>query len=120
MSSTSEWKYIGTQGVDSGGVIITDPCYIKHWNEVGDDLDFDVLQGRKETDEFGFHGYCSQTLKGFGGELKNDIGATLGVVARSGIGDGGYNVYIKTDNLKGWGERVIEMKIVFIEPEEVE
>ena len=38
MSSTSEWKYIGTQGVDSGGVIITDPCYIKHWNEVGDDF----------------------------------------------------------------------------------
>ena len=68
--------------------------------------------------QFDFNGYCSQTRDGFGGELKNDIGATLGVVSRSGIGDGGYNVYIKTADLKDWGERVVEMKIVFIDEDE--
>jgi len=28
----NEWKYIGSFGVDSGQVIITDPCYLADWN----------------------------------------------------------------------------------------
>lgn len=112
MTNTSEWKYIGTQGVDSGGVIITDPSYMSDFKT---EEDFDITT---PNNEFSENGYAYTTINKFGGELKNDIGATLGVCSRSGIGDGGYDVYIKTAKLEDWGERVVEMKIVFIEEDE--
>ena len=46
----------------------------------------------------------------------------FGIVTNTGFGDGEYKVYIKKESQGDWGERVSELKIVFIEddPEEEE
>lgn len=43
-----------------------------------------------------------------------------GVLVNSGLGDGTYPVYIKTAEVPGWGKRVTEMKVVFIEEKDDE
>lgn len=101
---TSEWELVGTLGVDSGQMMLCDPCYIsKNFaNEYGD-----VEVGMT------YNGACMTTLghKGFG-FLTNTSGnysINLAFVTSSGYGDGEYPVYIKRD-----GNRIAEMKIVFI------
>ena len=49
-----------------------------------------------------------------GGELGN----SLGVVFSSGFGDGCYDVYAYTKDIKGWGNRVCKVEIVLIDPED--
>jgi hypothetical protein len=81
-------KQLGIVGVDSGQIIITDPCYIgSEWK----DNEYD--QG--EPGDYSYGGAC-QTADGekLGGQLNFNIGhAGAGVVVRSGYGDGTYPVY---------------------------
>ena len=135
-------KYIGTFGVDSGQVMLVDPCYlssfenddfqdIRVYQRVGvysDDLDVRAtLQYRKDfklfsdiipewdrsmndliteglyerinpeeiDDSFSYNGACNLTCytDAMGGSLKNERGAEVAVVASTGYGDGGYDVY---------------------------
>lgn len=89
----TEWKKVGTFGVDAGLCWIGDPCYLedaikegslKNWDKFCD------MIGDTDTKEF-----------------------TEGVVVSTGYGDGRYPVYVKKTE-KG---RIIEARIVFIDEE---
>jgi len=118
-----EWNLVGHCPVDSGQLMITDPCYLdSHWEKE----EFDG----ESSDYFNYSylGCCNQTLKGDGGEIfglnrEGNFGLnkegklsdiSLGVVSRTGWGDGHYPVYAKVDEETG---RVRELKIIFMEEE---
>ena len=96
----SNWKRVGTIGVDSGQMMLVDPCYVlrdsRRENEKGADYN-DLLDAYGDD-------YSRDTL-----EFSN------GIVSSTGFGDGSYDVFIKTSDEGDWGNRVAEMKIVFIE-----
>lgn len=107
------WTKIGVIGVDAGLCWLGDPCYILHEKHTKDDeepgekpkaigdcwLDFcDKIGAMKTHQQFNY-----------------DAGHPgLGVVVGTGYGDGVYDVYarITKDN------RVAEVKVVFITPED--
>jgi hypothetical protein len=97
----SEWELVGTLGVDSGQMMLCDPCYIKK----------DFENGLVTTnDTMSYNGACEATLSNAGfGFLSGTYGVKLAFACSSGYGDGVYPVYIKRD-----GGRIAEMKIVFI------
>ena len=103
------WVKIGYFGVDSGQVLITDPCYVKAF--IGDDKeDFDENKIREMQEsgkyEYSYNGACARTLgKGNAGEI--GLGED-GVVAETGYGDGSYSVYANYKN-----GRIKELKIKF-------
>jgi len=79
-------KLLGRFGVDSGQVLITDPCYVRDF--VNDEMD------DKEPNEYSYSNCCELSLsKKQGGVLFNSIGCEVGVVATTGYGDGVYSVY---------------------------
>mgnify|MGYP003134467500 CR=1 FL=1 len=101
---------MGVFGVDSGQVMIGDPCYLKYWSDnnfnhksvkIGHDVE--------DIKDFSYNGACKMTLNNKqGGELKNKNGAVLSVVSSTGYGDGAYPVYaIKEDG------RIKELTIQF-------
>lgn len=77
-------RLIGHVGVDSGQVMITDPCYLDSWKandftEQGTNLDYS------------YEGACNATLGENGGA---EIGSgTQGVASRTAYGDGCYPVF---------------------------
>ena len=78
------WKLLGHAAVDSGQLLVTDPCYIRDGFAGDVDVRFDV------PGEYSYSGCCSTTTDGsVGGEL----GDQTGVVFCSGFGDGTYPVY---------------------------
>ena len=87
-------KLIGHCGVDSGQIMIVDPCYI---------ID------NKFTDEQ-YDECCQVTLSD---DQAGPVMRNLAVVSTSGIGDGYYPVYATRDNIDGWGERITELRIDF-------
>ena len=92
----SNWKRVGTIGVDSGQMMLVDPCYVlndSRHDDVG--ADYKDLLDAYEDD------YSRETL-----EFSN------GIVSSTGFGDGSYDVFIKTSDEGDWGVRVAEMKIV--------
>jgi hypothetical protein len=92
MSKTIE---IGRCGVDSGQIMIVDPCYV-----------IDGNFGEQEYEE------CCRTTC----DTEDNAGPimrNLAVVASSGIGDGYYPVYATIENLGGWGERIMKLEIDF-------
>ena len=77
-------RLIGHVGVDSGQVIVTDPCYLSDWKA----NDFSV-QGTKL--DYSYEGACNATLGENGGA---EIGSgTQGVASRTAYGDGCYPVF---------------------------
>ena len=117
------WEYIGTIGVDSGQMMLADPCYVKDFADDNSDAEgvMKLMEAMKDGSDnsFSYIGACSQSnTPQQAGVLVNDIGAEMGVVCSSGFGDGGYPVYVKRHDFGEWGKRVVEMKIVFVEPEE--
>lgn len=90
---TDELVEIGHIGVDAGTVVVADPSYITE-NDVLDDI---------------YHKTHEE-----GDEVKNrDF-----VAVRSGLGDGVYPVYARYVDVPGWGRRVAEIRVVFIEDAE--
>jgi len=77
------FKKIGVVGVDSGTLMITDPCYATNFKDKYKDADgnycYDAIIDMKDNSL----------------QLKNEIGAELGLVFSSGYGDGVYEVYAK-------------------------
>lgn len=94
--------FLGSFGVDSGQVIITDPCYLKDWtnNEFTGEGDTRVF-------DYSYNGACNKTLndKLMGGVI--GLGSD-GVVASTGYGDGVYPVYAVYEN-----NRIKELSIKF-------
>ena len=99
---------IGTAGVDSGQLMVSDPCYVKDF--INNEVDFD---SKKNDNSYSYNGACHHTLKNKnqGGELGNG----LGVVFSTGIGDGSYPVYAYIGEIDGWGERVLKVEVDFNE-----
>lgn len=94
--SDSVRKQIGVVGVDSGQVLVCDPCYIDTlWKR---DQSFGPAVEPvepKERQEFSYKGCCTQTLSpAKAGQLIFPLGhAGAGVVVTSGYGDGVYPVF---------------------------
>lgn len=88
---------IGYCGVDSGTIMIADPCYLidKGWGEK--DYEKEVVG-----------------MKGMTRQIKNNIGAEKGVLSSTGIGDGCYPVYAEIVNEGEWGKRVKSLTIKFL------
>ncbi len=88
---------LGHAAVDSGQLIIVDPCYVQ------DGLDYEAV--------------CKVTLEAprdrQGGEYLASGIAGRGVVTSTGIGDGNYPVYAEVEDLGDWGERVTSVTIDF-------
>jgi hypothetical protein len=86
------WKYIGAVGVDSGTLMIIDPCNARNFHS--DDYKKYIIRMKNSI------------------QIPFENGINCRAVAfSSGIGDGVYDVYAKFENLKDWGERITEVKI---------
>ena len=111
----TKWELVGTCGVDSGQIIVVDPCYVipdesdlKRFKESGnyDEVDATYEELLKERDRPNSHN-LTDAFK-------------FGIVTNTGFGDGEYKVYIKKEDQGVWGVRVSELKIVFIEDMDLE
>jgi len=109
---------LGTIGVDSGQMMLVDPCYIlSHW---GEDTDFDEeLQKEMQKSQnfkMTYNGACAATLQEdkHGGILEAGVAA----VCTTGFGDGSYEVWLTISDERDWGNRVKKMEIIFIDDEE--
>jgi len=119
------WEYIGSIGVDSGQMMLSDPCYVKDFADDNDDAEgvMKLMEAIKDgsDDSYSYIGACSQSnTPQQAGVLVNDIGAELGVVCHSGFGDGVYPVFVKRHDFGNNDTRVVEMKIEFVNEEEWE
>lgn len=84
ISATATLRLIGYVGVDSGQVIVTDPCYLSDWTA-------DEFDGTEAPKNFSYSGACAATLGPNGGA---EIGiGTQGVASRTAWGDGVYPVF---------------------------
>lgn len=81
--------YIGSISVDSGQIMIGDPCYLNEWDtNRGDEWN---LQGK--AGQYSYQGASATTLKNTHGTL----GLARSVVCSSGFGDGIYPIYAVYD-----------------------
>jgi hypothetical protein len=91
-----EVTYIGEVGVDSGQIMITDPCYIdQEWQKEELRLVRGEVNYETALYSYSYNGACNATLSGPGyGQLAYKLGhAGAGVVFQTAWGDGGYAVY---------------------------
>lgn len=102
------WRQIGVCGVDSGQLLITDPCYIdSQWEREA------FVPGSVPKYPFSYNACAQVTLAKDGGQLMFKMGHPgVGVTFSSGIGDGVYPVYALVEEVPGWGKRIVEVKIV--------
>src|SRR3990167_9812136 len=81
-------KLLGYCAVDSGQILLVDPCYLSEW-----------VDGEYEGDNH-YAIACHTTMgKDQGGEMLISSIAGRGVVASSGLGDGNYPVYAHYVNI---------------------
>ena len=99
-------KFIGFCSVDSGMIMITDPCYIRHFDnslknfEIGDCsikmVDHDKMdqEEEKERKSYSYAGCCAVVdSEDCGGQLYSENDSKEGVCVSTGVGDGIYSVY---------------------------
>ena len=103
---TSEWTLVGTCGVDSGQLLLTDPCYLPEFKQ-------DEFQKDEPSSDYSYNGCCHATS---GTVPAGPVGIGYsGVATATGYGDGTYPVYAKLD-----GGRVRAVMAVFESTEEGE
>lgn len=104
-------KLLGKIGVDSGQILVCDPCYLSDWKD--GEVDFEKKEPQNHYDEA-----CKITTKEGddkqGGEILISGVAGTGVVACSGLGDGEYEVWGYYTKLGDWGERIAKIEISFL------
>lgn len=102
-------ELIGYVGVDSGQMLLCDPCYIDSmWRKDDTPADFRDLssfQGR-----FSYLGAAQASLSD---KKAGILDMSTAAVCSTGWGDGLYPVYVTYE-----GDRISEMRIVFIGEEE--
>lgn len=101
----TDWKLIGHVAVDSGQLLLCDPCYIhSQWERM--EYDKENL-----TKTLSYNGCCHATMSEQRcGELLFPLGHPgAGICFESGIGDGLYPVYAKYE-----GVRIAEVKVVML------
>lgn len=112
--TNSKWQLIGHCGVDSGQIILVDPCYVLANEPVEKDPQMTYQELLNER------GILEATTKNPMPQSQEIIFSKPGgngVVVDSGLGDGNYPVYAKIEKIGDWGTRVTEVKIKFIEDE---
>jgi len=111
MTTITRTELIGYCAVDSGQLMITDPSYVGYFDQTAE-FGSPVPDGH-----FSYAGACNRTLaSGHNGQLNFPAGhAGVGVVTRTGLGDGYYPVYATIIETDGWGERVAKIEVVFID-----
>jgi len=82
---------IGEVGVDSGTILVTDPCYIK--------------------DDYNYEEIVKPVL---GENLYGQTNGDLSFITTSGLGDGVYPIYANIIEDETWGRRVESIMIQFI------
>jgi hypothetical protein len=104
------WVKLGVVGVDSGQLMVCDPCYIDgEWREE------EFNPGCAAKENFSYNRVCEVTQANalHGGQLKFKKGhAGVAVAFTSGVGDGLYAVQARIGEIEGWGERVKEVRII--------
>ncbi len=97
----SDWKKVGEVPVDSGQMMLCDPCYLKDW------VHEESWDGENEEfkNKFSYNGASQKTLS----ENVGVIGK-LAAVSSTGWGDGSYPVYVV--EMSG-GHRIAAMMVVF-------
>lgn len=96
-------KYAGRCGVDSGQIMVIDPCYVfqddfKHSSSPPTGGNYDAI--------------CRVSLADLFGEFPlpaNGYTGNMGVVTSSGYGDGNYPVFVDVNE----DGRVVELRIAF-------
>jgi len=117
-------KLIGHVGVDSGQMMLADPCYVDGDNFVDDrENGFDIGENREGPYPLSYEGACNASMsENQAGVLSFHAGHEgAAVVCSTGYGDGVYPVYVEytSDQETGsWGRRVKSMTIEFIDGEE--
>ena len=86
--------YLGQTGVDSGQLLLTDPCYI-NMSGVNDTITYDDMCVLDNSDSK---------------QLLNKFGAEVGVVIPTTVGDGAYSVYGKYDNKGNLKQLIVEIQ----------
>lgn len=118
--ATEGWNFVGDVSVDTGRIIIADPCYLDQLenqaSEIVDQLiETDILEicerneidfSRVREDESTLR-LIASLMKRFG-EGKFPGGSARFVAAQTGFGDGRYPVYCKVED-----DRVVGMWIDF-------
>jgi len=95
----SKTVFIGRIGVDSGQVMIGDPCYLNKWVDNG--ITWNVPEGGnpnkdcKPTGEFSYSGACNATISKAGHGVLGPLGPHdgLAIATETLYGDGCYPVY---------------------------
>lgn len=114
-TQTETTVLIGLVSVDSGQLIVGDPCYIG--GDFGDEEFAPSAPNDQGYYPHTYNGACGATLsdKGYG-ELAFSAGhGGAGVAFRSGLGDGTYPVYATIVDDPVWGKRVARVEIVMME-----
>lgn len=102
-------EFLGFVGVDSGQLMITDPCYVKDF--VNDEYKEEGIEG-----EYSYSGACKTTMnEDRGGPLRFKLGHEGAGVAFSSGGDGTYPV----NAIYGDNGQIIKVEII-LEPQEDE
>jgi hypothetical protein len=104
MRVKDNWFKIGEVGVDSGQLILTDPCYMKQWKDDGYHPE-DAPDG-----EYSYSGVCKGTNKNQYVQCQYTMGHNgIAVAFSTGYGDGTYPVFAK----RGAEGRIMEVKVLF-------
>ena len=94
-----EWTLVGTCGVDSGQLLLTDPAYLHEFKS-------DEYRLGEPSSDYSYNGCCHVTT---GTVPAGHVGIGYdGVAVGTGYGDGVYPVYAKFD-----GGRVMAALVVF-------
>jgi len=114
MTKKDKWVKIGVVGVDSGQLMVCDPCYIDgQWESE------EFKSGAPAKKSFSYNAVCQAVHEDkMFGQLNFKMGHPgVAVGFNSGIGDGLYPVFARIADVDGWGPRVCEVRIVFDECE---
>ena len=106
---------IGEIGVDSGQLMICDPCFIdSEW--IKQDVNFSKESSQKETGEFSYDGSCKGIMNKQYSQMNFKKGQSgAGVSFSSGFGDGRYEVIATFKDYGKSGKRIKKVEIILIE-----
>jgi hypothetical protein len=100
MFKKRQWQTIGEVCVDSGHLIICDPCQGAEASERWFDNNLDLNECAKND------------IRTW--ELTNNDNYPVAVIAQTGMGDGRYTVEARYEDLGELGKRVAEIRIRFL------